>query len=335
MQREYKYVLPLICQSFEAGGAFEFINGLEDGIEKKLMTAEYHYFCGHAEACHELTEAYIKSPKIEQKLTANLLYGFSSLTLGNIAEAKQSIENIQGCLTKVLSENENEETKAVCVFSAYLSTVLLHIPPAGLPDLSAYSKHLPMGLRLYAVYILAHEAYLKKDYSRALGMAQTAILLAEKCYPIPMIYLKCMISMCYINLKKSEQAKESFNEEWTLAKKDGFIEPFIEHHGLFQGMMESHIRKNEPELYKQITKGVLNFSRGWIKVHNPSTKKNITELLTPMEYSIAMLACRDWSNQEIAEYMDLSVNTVKHYLTGIFDKLHISKREQIKAFVNQ
>ena len=64
-------------------------------------------------------------------------------------------------------------------------------------------------------------------------------------------------------------------------------------------------------------------------------QKAVTDLLTPLEYSIAMLACRDWTNQEIGEHLGLSVNTVKHYVSGILEKLHIDKREKIKEFVNQ
>ena len=48
-----------------------------------------------------------------------------------------------------------------------------------------------------------------------------------------------------------------------------------------------------------------------------------------------MLACRNWTNQEIAEYLGLSMNTVKHYISGILEKLGIDKRDKIKNFVNQ
>ena len=89
------------------------------------------------------------------------------------------------------------------------------------------------------------------------------------------------------------------------------------------------------EVYKKLVDGVIAFSRGWMKIHNPQMQKAVTDLLTPLEYSIAMLACRDWTNQEIGEHLGLSVNTVKHYVSGILEKLHIDKREKIKEFVNQ
>ena len=61
----------------------------------------------------------------------------------------------------------------------------------------------------------------------------------------------------------------------------------------------------------------------------------MTSLLTPLEFSIAMLACRDWTNQEIADYLELSVNTVKHYISVILEKLDVDKREKLREYVNQ
>ena len=115
----------------------------------------------------------------------------------------------------------------------------------------------------------------------------------------------------------------------------GLLEAFIEHHGLLQGIVESCLKKEEPEAYKALTKGVLRFSRGWMKLHNKESERNITDALTPQEFAIAMLACRDWSNQEIADCMGLSVNTVKHIISDILATLHVNSRKELLQFVNK
>ncbi len=327
--------MPLINSSFEPGEAQKTIQQMENATFRDIAQAEICYFTGQAEKCVEITEQYLMHPQIYVRLSANLLYCFSCLAGGNITGSKKCLEMITSCLKEAFEKNQSEEIKAACVFSAYLSTVLLHVPLKNLPPLEEYNKKLPIGIRLYALYILSHDAYLKNDYGRALGMAQAGIVMAERTYPIAVLYLYCIVSMCHINLKEQDKARDTFLTAWEIAKKDGFIEPFIEHHGLLQGILEACIRKSEPQLYRKIAKGVIAFSRGWIKLHNPSTDNKVTELLTPMEFSIAMLACRGWSNQEIGDMLELSLNTVKHYMTVILEKLDLTKREQLKEYVNQ
>ena len=59
------------------------------------------------------------------------------------------------------------------------------------------------------------------------------------------------------------------------------------------------------------------------------------DALTPYEFSIAMLAAKGRSNKEIAALMGVSVNTVKSYMESIFEKLQISSRNEIDAYVNR
>lgn len=57
---------------------------------------------------------------------------------------------------------------------------------------------------------------------------------------------------------------------------DGFLEPFIEHHGLLRGLIEACIRNRDPEAYQRITEGVISFSRGWMALHNPENRRKVT-----------------------------------------------------------
>ena len=47
----------------------------------------------------------------------------------------------------------------------------------------------------------------------------------------------------------------------------------------------------------------------------------------------AIRICRDWNNQEIADYLRFSPNTVKTYLSRIYVKLNIKKRDELKKYM--
>lgn len=67
--------------------------------------------------------------------------------------------------------------------------------------------------------------------------------MADTTYPIPIIYLNCVQAMCQINLKEQKEAIHSVNSAWEMARPDRFWEPFIEYHGLLQGLLEVCVRK--------------------------------------------------------------------------------------------
>lgn len=192
---------------------------------------------------------------------------------------------------------------------------------------------LPEGLRLFATYVMAHHTYLNGEIWSAYGMGKAALFMADRSYPISMTYIHCMMAVCAINRKHKQEAQEEMLRSWELAKMDGFLEPFIEHHGLLRGLIEACIRNRDPEAYQRITEGVISFSRGWMALHNSENRRKVTGELSTMEFSIAMLASGGWTNKEIGEHLGISINTVKHYLTDIFCKLNVKKRDELKKFM--
>lgn len=298
-------VMPLLNSSFEPGKAREIVAGFEDMDVRNIAQAELFYFMGEAESSSEIAERYLTSEIMELRLSASMIYGYSNMTLGNLVAVQRGLEEIQECLKLAMRKKVSEETLAVCVFARYAGAVLLHLPTDGIPSLWKYSSKLPEGVRLFAVYVMAHHSYLNGEYWSAYGMCQAALAMT----------------------------REELMKGWNLAEKDNFIEPFIEHHGLLRGLLEACIRKSNPDMYRRITEGVLSFSRSWVSIHNPQTKGKVTNELSTMEFSIAMLAGEGWSNKEISAYLGITVNTVKHYLTGIFSKLNVNKRSELKDYM--
>lgn len=314
----------------------EYIAQIQDRELAEIAQAEASYFTAQADKCVEIAKKYRASEDLMLRLSADMLCTFGNLTLGNITEAKMAREDTYECLKKTFKRGRSEAEKASCVFAYYVTSIFLHITPEDDTfSLENSIQHLPIGQQLFAIGVLAHLTYLKGEYAKMQGLVQSAMILSKDIYPIPYVYLYCMLAISQINLKDQKAAQQSVTEGWELARQDKLLEPFIEHHGLLQGLLEVCVRKTEPEVYKKLVNGVIAFSRGWMKIHNPQTQKTVTDLLTPIEFSIAMLACRGWTNQEIAEHMGMAVNTVKHYVSDILEKLHINKRDKIKEFVNQ
>ncbi|MCC8097154.1 MAG: LuxR C-terminal-related transcriptional regulator, partial [Eubacterium sp.] len=192
---------------------------------------------------------------------------------------------------------------------------------------------LPSGLRLFSLYIEAHQAYLNKWYGTAIGIAETALALESRLYPIPSIYLHLVSAMGYINLKETEPAKEHLLKAWEIAKPDDMIEAFGEHHGLLGGMLEAVIKKDYPDDFKRMIDITYSFSAGWRKIHNPETGHYVADDLTTTEFTVAMLAARGWSNKEISVHLSVSVNTVKKHLIAVFRKLDTENRKDLSAFL--
>ena len=98
-------------------------------------------------------------------------------------------------------------------------------------------------------------------------------------------------------------------------------------------MLEAVIKPKWPEDFKRIIDITYRFSAGWRKVHNPDTGHDVADNLTTTEFAASMLAARGWINQEIADHMGISLNTVKRYISVAMEKLHICRRQDLKQFM--
>ena len=323
----------LMSSAFPLGRCIEFIESIDDVPQKEMAYAEYYYFSGRHEKAVEYAEMYLNCEDIMLKLSASLIYTFANLSLDRIHSARFGLERLKEYLKEAMLEETDKKTRACCVFVATAAHTLLHIPVGDLPPLAEYLSEFTKGMQLWGAYVLAHKAYLVKDYQRSLGIVQTCLMTCSKVYPIAMIYLNLVVAMDLMNLKETDKAKVYFMKVWEISRPDNLIEGIGEHHGLLQGLIEACMKKDYPEDYARIIDITYKFSAGWRRIHNPDTNEDVADNLTTTEFTIAMLANRGWRNKEISEYLEITPRTVKQHLTCVFNKLNIENRKQLKNFM--
>ena len=320
----------LMSSAFPLGRCIEFIESIDDVPQKEMAYAEYYYFSGRHEKAVEYAEMYLNCEDIMLKLSASLIYTFANLSLDRIHSARFGLERLKEYLKEAMLEETDKKTRACCVFVATAAHTLLHIPVGDLPPLAEYLSEFTKGMQLWGAYVLAHKAYLVKDYQRSLGIVQTCLMTCSKVYPIAMIYLNLVVAMDLMNLKETDKAKVYFMKVWEISRPDNLIEGIGEHHGLLQGLIETCMKKDYPEDYARIINITYKFSAGWRRIHNPDTNEDVADNLTTTEFTIAMLANRGWTNKEISEYLEITPRTVKQHLTCVFNKLNIENKRWTK-----
>ena len=326
--------MPLLNTPFEPGHCVETIEKMKAGPKKDIALAEYHYFSGQAEKAMQDTEVYLTSTDGATRLSACWIFAYSCLTMGRIDYARHALQEIQNTLAA--NRKTAPPVRAIESFVAFAAAVLLHLPlPEKMPPMETFLPLLPPGLRAFALYVLAHYLYLKEEYGQSAGIVEATLAMGADAYPISAIYLHLVAVMDYMSLKQPERAQTHLLAAWEIARPDDLIEGFGEHHGLLGAMLEAIIKPKWPEDFKRIIDITYRFSSGWRRVHNPITGHDVADDLTTTEFARAMLAARGWTNHEIAEYLNISANTVKNHISDAMKKLQVENRKELKQYMLQ
>lgn len=83
-----RMILPLTGSSYELGKMKEAIDLIEDTQLAEIARAEACYFTADAKGCVEHVKKYLASDDVMLRLSADMLYVFANLTLGNAGKAQ-------------------------------------------------------------------------------------------------------------------------------------------------------------------------------------------------------------------------------------------------------
>lgn len=329
-RRPVKAFMPL-WKPYASGDSQRMIEELADEEERcAARAAQYYFQARYAEACDEASKC-VRSECPEIRATALLVHSMASVPFGEPEIPRRDFYAIM----QESARPADARMASIYGYIRFLMGVFFHRDEAGEPECPRFGEGLSEGARLYGLYAYAHALYLRRDYARALGVAESALTLAAERYPSVCVYLNLVASMAATNLSRVERADQFFLDAWRLAEPEGYIQPFAEHHGMLQGQVEKYFRGRAPELYERIADRVVRFSRGWMKIHNPQSANKVTDRLTPFEFALAMMAVKGKSNREIADYLSISVNTVKAYLSSIYQKVGVGGRGELEQYLNK
>lgn len=330
---DFRPPMPLMNGTFAPGHCLEYIQQISDTDDRTIALSEYYYFSGQAELAAQTAEPYLDSPVAALRYSAGIICTFANLSRGHIHLAHFALNDMKTQLLAGFRRESPAVLHAIGIFTATTASVLLHAPLIETPPLEDYIRYLPEGIRLFALFVLAHKAYLGKNYERSLAIADTALCLSEKNYPLPSIYLHLIASIDLMNLMRLDDAQERFLKAWQIAKPDNLIEPFGELHGLLHGLIEKCFRKRAPGDFDHIITITYKFSAGWRKVHKLAATDEVADNLTTTEFTIAMLYSRGWSAKQIAAHIEVSERTIHNYIASVYSKLGINDKKSLKQFM--
>lgn len=329
---DHTNLMPLINTAFAPGHCQEAVEAMAAGPQRDIALAEYYYFSGQPEKAAKEAEAYLTSSDMGARLSAFLIYAYANLSIGEIPRARFALGELSASLAA--AGERSPQFRAAAAFIASTGAVLLHLPlPEEMPETDSFLPLLPPGLRAFALYVQAHYLYLKEEYAHSAGIVEATLAMGAAQYPIPAIYLHLVAVMDYMSLKQPDRAESHLLEAWEIARPDDLIEGFGEHHGLLGAMLEAVIKPKWPKDFRRIIDITYRFSSGWRRVHNPITGHDVADDLTTTEFSMAMLAARGWTNQEIAEHLNISANTVKSHISEAMKKLNVGTRKELKQYM--
>lgn len=194
---------------------------------------------------------------------------------------------------------------------------------------------LPSQIRVYGMYL--HAKYLQSigAYGDMLTVLHTTLNLIdeEDCSFGTHIYLQVLCALSYHYTGQPEQGKKWLDRAADRALPNGFITPFAENILHFNGQMDRFLELHYKDYLIPIIQQNKKTMAHWIKFHNLFTKENITDLLTPREYQIALLAARDVPYAVIAGQQFISVGRLKNIMQTIYRKLGIHNRKKLASYV--
>lgn len=254
---------------------------------------------------------------------------------GRIALAKGDLTRLNNDVAKINAiACENKEENSIYIKTADICTGFFNIK-TGKADETAdwllcgkiqHSEIYPYAMpAAYAVFFGI--LLIKKRYTHMLSVYDEARDFAVRMKnKIALIYINICAASANEALGMNDEAKRLLSDAFCIADEGKAIMPFVEYNSFILQILAG--MGMEYEIFTALERVISDYNRALELIEEKSKNYNIP--LTRREFEIAHLAAEGLKNQEIADKLFVTVNTIKSALKGIFTKLDIYSRRELK-----
>jgi len=173
---------------------------------------------------------------------------------------------------------------------------------------------------------LVHVLYLAKqgDNAKIIGLLEATS--TEGFSAQTMCFYYILKTIGYYSLGEREKACMCLKNSAKIALADNLLSHFVRFSRKFEGLSDELITKNYPHLIDIFNKHKQQYYIGCYVLSGAIAANGVLAGLTKREYEIALLAAEGLRNNEIAEKLFVSENTVRAHLRAIYQKLDIDRR---------
>ena len=179
-----KCYMPLIASPCP-GSFHEFEHSLADEEERQITRALWHYFRNEEKECCTVSEQCFNSESVQIRLAARLVHAMATVQEGDPAAVLADFNAI----ALENKKTSDPSAKLYTLVTEGFVSVFFHSESADLSVLRDKISLCQAGIQYYVIYAAAHELYLRREYQRAMGMAEAALMMAGNNFPIASIYL--------------------------------------------------------------------------------------------------------------------------------------------------
>lgn len=146
-------------------------------------------------------------------------------------------------------------------------------------------------------------------------------------------YQRLVAAVSYHNLDMDTMAIHHLDIAIDLLLPDRLYMILAEYRRQLDFLMDERLTAKDPAAAAAVKNLNKQFLSGWTKLQKAERGKLISNELTTREREVAKLAAFGLSNQEIANRLNISLNTVKQALRNAMDKTGALRRTEISAYL--